>query len=344
MFMLHRVPSLLAFVVVLGCVYLLLSRRQNIDQTPPAAAPAPLNAVAVLPFVADCANLPTAGESIAQLLSIRVDGSAGLHRLDPWVVLDYVDRKVDGPLDAERARGVATGLAARFFITGRIQERDEHVSIDATLHDVEQRSQAFAEVHAAGELAHLPAVVDELASTLLQTQPRAAEVKVARLSAVTSDQISALRAYLEGESAARGNHPTQAIAALQRAVEEDPGFALAHYRLARVAEWTHATSLAGDAMQQAVLLSNRLPEHDRLVLNARLAARRGDPADAERLYRRLIAADESDWEAWLGLIEVGNTAAVAREASERLQALLPGQVQLIERSGKLGTRADKATQ
>ncbi|MBI4408139.1 MAG: tetratricopeptide repeat protein, partial [Gemmatimonadetes bacterium] len=122
-----------------------------------------------------------------------------------------------------------------------------------------------------------------------------------------------------------------AIQALQRAVEADSAFALAHYRLTTAAWWAERHSLADAALERALRHGAGLAEHDRLLIQAAHAFRRGSHAEGERLYRQIVAAYPDDVEAWYELGEVvlhtgafrGQSLSDAREPFERAVALDP---------------------
>ena len=76
---------------------------------------------------------------------------------------------------------------------------------------------------------------------------------MARVAAVSTDSLEALKAFLEGEQALRAPRDLErARSALQRAVEIDSTFALAWSRLAYVVGWNWSTDPAFDYLDAPV--------------------------------------------------------------------------------------------
>jgi hypothetical protein len=70
------------------------------------------------------------------------------------------------------------------------------------------------------------------------------------------------------------------------------------------AEWATRADLANAAAAQALQRSGRLADHDRLLLEALQATRRGAAEEAARLYRAILGMYPDDVEAWNQLGEV----------------------------------------
>jgi tetratricopeptide (TPR) repeat protein len=109
---------------------------------------------------------------------------------------------------------------------------------------------------------------------------------------------------LEGETAMRQNDFAPAIAGFQRAIAADSTFALAYFRLSIAQEWLTHTVDAAVSAEQAVRFGEHLSPHDRQLLAGLNASRRGDVAEATRLFRGLLATYPDDYEAWWQLGEL----------------------------------------
>jgi tetratricopeptide (TPR) repeat protein len=115
------------------------------------------------------------------------------------------------------------------------------------------------------------------------------------------------------------------------AVAADSQFALAFYRLSIAAEWAFRPDLANLAAEGAVRHTDRLSDHDRRLLEALLANRRGDDEQAERMFRAVVETWPQDVEAWIQLGEVqfhygplrGRALVESRDEFERVLAFEP---------------------
>jgi eukaryotic-like serine/threonine-protein kinase len=298
-----------------------------------AKAPAPVvsaTTVAVFPFaVRGSPRLSYLGDGMVDLLSTRLDGAGELRSADPRAVLGIVEQLNTRALDPRRARPIAERLGAGQFVLGTVLEAGGRVQVTASIYDRDGSVNASATAAAADE-AEVFDLVDALAIQLLSTASGGARTGLARLAARTTGSLPALKAYLEGERHLRQGRYTLARESLHRAVDEDPGFSLAWYRLSVAAEWLIDRDLQDHAAEQALRTSDRLPERERQLLQAFVAWRRGSPR-AESLYRAIIGAYPNDVEAWIQLAEVlfhygplgGRSIGHSREAWERVLAFEP---------------------
>jgi tetratricopeptide (TPR) repeat protein/DNA-binding winged helix-turn-helix (wHTH) protein/TolB-like protein len=123
-----------------------------------------------------------------------------------------------------------------------------------------------------------------------------------RLVDVMTDNLEAYRHYSLAVDAAHDLRNKEAIAMLQRAVELDPEFAMAHARIG----YTYGLSwgLPADAkphLEKAFSLPNRLTPRDRLNIRAWYAVVNYDYFGAMTIYRQIVAAYPDDVEAYLRL-------------------------------------------
>jgi hypothetical protein len=183
-----------------------------------------------------------------------------------------------------------------------------------------------------GTPAQLFDLVDGLTVQLLRSRESGPEARLARLAAVTTPSLTALKAYLDGERELRGGDLDASVAAFDEAVAADSAFALAYYRRAIAADWLAKFDVSQASAEQAVRFSDRLSADDRLLLQAFLAWHRGAAVEAERLYRMFLASHPDDVEGWYQLGEVlyhyggarGRSLLEARGPFEHALELDPG--------------------
>lgn len=291
--------------------------------------------VAVLPFtVRGSADVAYLGEGMVNLLSTSLDGAGNLRAADPHAVLSVVQHGAGGTLDPAGAADVAERLGAGSYVLGDVVEAGGRVQLTASLYDREHGSSPLARGTVDGSGGQVFSLVDGLATQLLSQTTTGPTGRVTRVASVTTPSLLAYKAYLDGDAAFRAGRADSAVAALEHAVALDTAFALAYYRLSVAAEWATRAPLAERSAERAVRHSARLTDHDRLLLRALLATRRGAALEAEGLYRSILGTYPDDIEAWIELGEVlfhygptlGRPVTDSRVPFERVLYFDPGYV------------------
>ncbi len=130
----------------------------------------------------------------------------------------------------------------------------------------------------------------------------------------------ALRWYQEGANAIHDGTYYKAAKALERAVSLDPGFALAHARLAEASDELDDATRAGEEMLKAVApgaFRTRLSGLDDTVVEAVRRSLANDPAGAASLYRQLLQrVPESEKAA--AYLDLGRASEKAGQPAEAL--------------------------
>ena len=275
------------------------SRREFAPATLDAAA------LAVLPFRVVGPGLELWREGLVDLLSLNLDGAAGLRAIQPRTVLSRWHRELGkdaASADQAQTLAVARGSGARYALTGSIVGQGSGVRLIAELVDVTTgRTEAQAQVEGIAD--SVPALVDRLAIELLQRglADRSAGRMVADIGGLTTRSLPALRSYLAGVQAFRHAQPKAAAAAFRAAVQADSGFALATYHLALADGWTGSPHSLGrrdlPALRQAFRNADRLPARERQTIPALMLAADGDVASIP-LLRAVAGKYPDDPESW----------------------------------------------
>ncbi|MGH7444598.1 MAG: tetratricopeptide repeat protein, partial [Longimicrobiales bacterium] len=292
-------------------------------------------AVAIVPFaVHGDAEFGFLREGMVDLLSTNLDGTAGLRTVDPRAVLAAA-AALGAPVSTPTAaRELAMRLGAATYVTGDIVEAGGRLRISAALYQVQRGLEPVSRAYAEGAVDSLFAVVDALTVALVADRVQRVGGRLARIAALTTSSIPALRAYLEGERHWRALRLVEAVDALRTATRHDTAFALAWYRLGMASSWDAKVDVAQEAMQRAVRHSAGLSERDRTLIAAYNDVVQRDPEAAERRYRAVVADYPTDVEAWAGLGEMwfhanpwrGRSFEESREAWEHVLRLEPHNV------------------
>lgn len=301
-------------------------------------APGARTAVAVLPFsvhASDAFGYLDVG--MVDLLSTKLDGAGALRSIDPRALLGFVKREPIDDLSPEQGRRIAERFGANLFVLGNVVGVAGQLQISAALYEAGETPVLLGEATTEGEAAEIFDLVDDLAAQLLVSVRGGPGARVRRIAGVTTSSLSAYKAYLDGENAFRAGQYEAAVEAFQQAVALDSLFALAYYRLSIAAEWHGRADLARGAAELAFRQAGRLSEHDQRLLEGFLLWRRGVYAEAEQIYRSVVATYPDDVEAWVQLAEVlfhtnpfrGRSSTESRQPYERVLSYEPDDVGVL---------------
>lgn len=285
--------------------------------------------VVVLPFaVSGDPSVQALAGGVEDFLATSMDGADGLQTV-PLNVRSHRPEDRSAPADLEGASAMASRSGARLYITGRVVAQGGRLRATATLHDRGNANAPVARVEAEEESVF--DLADQLAKGLIADRYPGPDRRLTRTAVATTRSLTALKAYLEGERQLRAGRYPAAIDAFQLAVLADTAFALASYRLSRAADWAGKADLALRSAERAARFGAQLSDHDRRLVEAYSVHHRGRLADAERLYRGIVADYPEDVESWFELGQVlfhgnplrGRSSHEARPAFERVLALDP---------------------
>ena len=263
------------------------------------------NLVAVLPFRTAGADpsVQYLRQGMIDLLQAKLTGEGGPRAADARSVLAAV-RDAGGDdsrdLTEEAAEGVAKKLGAGRMLQGSIVGSADHLVMNAALLAV-PGAKTLAQTSVTGPKDSLFVLIDRLTARLLALGAGASSEQ---LSALTTTNLEALRAYLDGVSAFRRGVFQTSTPLLSRAVELDSTFALALSALIESDGWHLATTDMRRIRALAWRYRDRLNPQDQLFLSLRLGSRypKRTPwteqiADAERAVQTMPESAD----AWFNL-------------------------------------------
>jgi DNA-binding SARP family transcriptional activator len=287
--------------------------------------------VVVLPFsVRGDARLAYLREGMVDLLATRLDGAGEIRTVDHRSVLRFLNHHRQ---ESPPAPEVAAHFDAGSYLEGSIVEAGGRLQAGASLYSVDGQVLASASATAASE-GEIFDLVDEIARQLLAARGGTAGTRLTRLAGLTTTSLDALKSYLLGERELRAGRYFDAMEAFQAAIDADPSFALAYYRLAASAAGCALPDVARELADRGFEYRQRLSPRDQLVLSAQRAWLHGAVDEAESLYNTIIGTYPDDLEAWFHLGDLlfhsnplrGRSSVEAREPLERVLRLDPGHV------------------
>jgi serine/threonine-protein kinase len=304
--------------------------------------------IAVLPFAyRGSAEYAYLGEGMVDLLSANLDGAGEIRTVDPHTVLALARQGGGGTPEPGQAGKLSARLRAGSFVLGDVVEAGGRLRISARLYG--ERDEVPVSATVQGGPAQLFQLVDGLTSQLIAGRSGGPAADLARLAALTTDSLAALKAYLEAEGHFRAGRLDSSVQALDRAIRIDSSFALAHYRMATAAMWTNQRPRASEAADRALRLAHRLSDRDRRLIGALAATLRGHIPEAERTYRQIVTRYPNDLEANYQLgdlifhrhVMLGPSWLEAREWFERVLSIDSGHQGALYHLGNIAARERK---
>jgi serine/threonine-protein kinase len=316
----HRALSGLAALLVLATGGWAIWHRSRVTAGDVRLDPSTL---AVLPFRAAGPGLDLWREGLVDLVSMNLDGAAGLRSVPPRTVLSQWHRQIGAAeADQERTLGVARGLGARYVLTGSIVGSGASVRLSAEMIDLASGA-AQAKAQTEGPADSVPAMVDRLTLELLRNGlPDRSGGRIAPAGEGTiTRSLPALKHYLTGERLFRGGQADSAVTEYEGALAADSTFALAAYRLVVVPSWSFSPhpvdGFPPDALDRLLRLADRLPPREAAVTRV-LPLLQHALISALPPLERLVEQYPSDAEAWFqygdALFHLGGAAGQPREA------------------------------
>jgi tetratricopeptide (TPR) repeat protein len=215
-----------------------------------------------------------------------------LHTVDAGAVLSELQRRPDAT-----APDVAAFFHAPRYIDGTVFEAGGRLRLLASLRLADSRAVvARGEGEAASET-DLFALVDDVVRQLVSALPTDPGTRLSRAAAGSVRSIPALKAFLRAERDFRAGRLFEAVTGFGEATRYDPGFAVAHYRLASALAAAAQVGRAREANARALASPDRVSEREQAHFRAQEAWLAGDTAEAEVRYATLLAHWPEDLEA-----------------------------------------------
>jgi tetratricopeptide (TPR) repeat protein len=256
-------------------------------------------------LVADVKNEtgePVFDRSLFTALTVSLEQSAHANvfpRARVAAALTRMKRDPGSPIDAEMGREICLRENVRALVTCNIARAGTHYMLAARIVDA-RTGEAFRsfEKQARGEDAVLPALSDlatRIRESLGESLP-AIQRANRPLPQVTTASLKALELYAEGQQLWVKGKYNEALKVYESALQEDPGFAMAHAALgnAYMSHVFNQPARGRECFARALDLASRTTDRERLLIQAAAAAASGDASDAMRLYGAYLATYPDD--------------------------------------------------
>ncbi|ABS28352.1 serine/threonine-protein kinase [Anaeromyxobacter sp. Fw109-5] len=277
-----------------------LRQRQGLD-SPPAGAGEARVMVAVADFENHTGEPELGGLSGMLITSLEQSRRLSvLTRVRMLDILRQLGRENVAGVDEALGREVARSAGVRALVLASIRRFDDLYSIELKALDPLTSEYLFTLKETGRGKASVPKMIDRLSEeTRQRLRESPAEVSASRVdvASATTGDFEAYASFFRGDQAMDATRYEQALSEYRAALAADPGFALAHYRIAYLGEFTGIDPSARRASIEAAMRSaDRVPEKERLLIQAWKAHVDGDGERAHQLYARAVAAYPQDKE------------------------------------------------
>ncbi|HXI19854.1 MAG TPA: tetratricopeptide repeat protein, partial [Gemmatimonadales bacterium] len=276
----------------------------------PPAGVNPRHSILVLPFdnLRQDPAVEWLREGSVNMLALNLSQWTDLVVVDHERLHDLLHRRqldVNHTLGLDMARRLARDAGVWTVVLGDFSKVGDSLQLVARVYDVASGRRVDVAQVAGKPGDDVRPLFDQLASRLLDLSGAPAGMQ-ADLARSTTQSLEAFRAYLQGIEDLNGWNLGAAEQQLRQAVAIDSTFGLAYYKLALTRGWLAGPddSVGSDAIRHATLYSDRLPEHDRAMINAYRLFLEKSYEEGESAYRALLARDSTDADAWYGLGDV----------------------------------------
>jgi eukaryotic-like serine/threonine-protein kinase len=233
-------------------------------------------------------------------------------------------------IDESLGREVARRAGAKALVLASIHRFDQVYAIEVKVVDPATNEYLFTLKEQEEGKSRVPEMIDRLsqrAREKLREPPREVRVTQVKIGDAITTNLQAYEHYVRGVQYQESSRLDSAIDEYRSAVAEDPDFAVAHYRIAYAGMFsTVPPSVQRAEIEQAMRRVDRLPEKERLLVQAWKAGLDRNPDLASRLYAEaagLYAQDKQvPFMAGEYLIHLGRPAA-ALPYFEQAVALKP---------------------
>ncbi len=262
------------------------------------------------------------GEDVAAAVVAELNGTRLVSAFNGWRLLGE-EQRASPTLAPQRARALALGTEARFYLDGRLVAGDS-TRVVVELHEVHgdsswQRTIAFRRSDDAWSIG--ARVAREVLSLVLGPDASL------DLRAMGAANTGATAAYLFGDRAYRRGRFLEAATYFARAVEADSTFAIASVMGAQAAGWARQRQKALELLRVARVHREELAPRYSLYLEGLHASWSGGADSAIRYLRQALVLNPAWPEAWAELGEVyshllpNDAAADSLQRDSFLQAL-----------------------
>jgi tetratricopeptide (TPR) repeat protein len=289
------IPAVALAALVLAIVFLW---HPWISSKIAASVPKVENSIAVISFENLTGDSRYDGliKAVPNLLITKFE-AMGIPYVTSWErlrdLLTQIGKNPDAPIDTETGFEICRLEGIAVLVTGEVSKAGNVFATNLKALDAgTKKSLASATAQGQGEESILLAQIDDLTGRVFQKLNWALTGggTAAPVSEFTTASMEAYNDFLKGRELYEKNYFEDARQALQRSVDLDPQFAVAHLYLAHVYGGLRYVTLQEETYKKAEALSAKATEKERLYIEAAYAnAVEKDPEKRFRILQELTA-------------------------------------------------------
>ena len=292
------VAAIAVLSVVAVCVAALtlksfLKEQENVERIP----------IAVVDFVNETDDEELNGLSGLLITSLEQSRRLSvLTRSRLFEILKQMGKESADRIDESLGREICNRANVSALVVASVRKFDQLYTIDLKVLDPQTNQYIFTAKEEGEGKARIPSMIDKLSErTRAGLRERTAEIQAANreVADVTTTNLEAYRHYFLGEELYGKDKTHEAAEEFEKAIQLDPTFALAHYRLAYMIAWSNP-GLAEEPVQRAMRHIDRAPEKERYMIRAVQAYVEGNPNEAIAISQEALKLYPTYWEAlWM---------------------------------------------
>jgi tetratricopeptide (TPR) repeat protein/predicted Ser/Thr protein kinase len=286
----RRWPLWAAGAALLAAVAGATALRLSGPRPPPARIP-----VAVADFANETGDPDLNG--LSGMLITSLEQSRHLQVLTRARMFDLLRQMGKEPavrLDEVLGRELGRKAGVQALVLATIRRFDQVYAIEMKVLDPATDQYLFAVKEQGAGKASIPGLIDRLSEQTrqrLREAPADVEASRVRVAEATTASLEAYEHYFRGQQREERTRYEEAMSEYQAAVAADPRFALAHYRIAYLGEFTGLEAPERrEHIAAAVANSGRVGEKERLLIRAWQAHMEGRNEEAHQLYAQAVEA------------------------------------------------------
>jgi tetratricopeptide (TPR) repeat protein/predicted Ser/Thr protein kinase len=286
----RRWPLWAAGAALLAAVAGATALRLSGPRPPPARIP-----VAVADFANETGDPDLNG--LSGMLITSLEQSRHLQVLTRARMFDLLRQMGKEPavrLDEVLGRELGRKAGVQALVLATIRRFDQVYAIEMQVLDPATDQYLFAVKEQGAGKSSIPGLIDRLSEQTrqrLREAPAEVEASRVKVAEATTASLEAYEHYFRGQQREERTRYEEAMSEYQAAVAADPRFALAHYRIAYLGEFTGLEAAERkEHIQAAVANSGRVGEKERLLIRAWQAHMEKQNDEAHRLYAQAVEA------------------------------------------------------
>jgi eukaryotic-like serine/threonine-protein kinase len=239
-------------------------------------------------------------------------------------ILKQMGKKEMNTIDEAVGRELCKHAKVPVLVTASVRKFGQLYTIDLKILEPDANEYLFTAIEQGKGQESIPQMLDHLSQkTRIGLKEKESQIHAAnkKIGESTTTDLQAYQHYFQGEQFVNRLHMPEAEKEFSKAVELDPAFGLAFYRLAYVRSWS-LNEAAIEPMQKAMQYITKVPEKEQLLFHAFESHLQGKDKEAIALYQKVVEKYPTEKEAVWMIGDLSFHTADYKKAEEYLKKVL----------------------